>query len=116
MLQDGHFVNNWTFGPCVVEAVHRHIRRMRQKEVFCDCHLYATAPQDWVEVRATGSALLECQYHLRSWPRSRPSALGSKDCLLSVSSTATAARTCRALQAQMGSNTLLCKQRLQRAR
>ena len=51
LLQDGHFVDNWTFGPCVVEAVQRHIRRQRQKEVFCDCHLYATAPQDWVEVR-----------------------------------------------------------------
>ena len=32
-----------------------------------------------------------------------------------VSSTATAARTCRPLPAQTGSNTLLCKQRLQRA-
>ena len=57
-MQDGHFVDNWTFGPCVVEAVHRYVRRQRKKEVFCDCHLYATAPQDWVEVRATSHAVL----------------------------------------------------------
>ena len=56
LLQDAHFVDNWTFGPCIVKAVHRHIRRQRRKEVFCDCHLYATAPEDWVEVRATGPA------------------------------------------------------------
>ncbi|KAK9819251.1 hypothetical protein WJX81_001188 [Elliptochloris bilobata] len=78
---DGHFVNNWTFGPCLVAAVARTLRQHSAiAPPICDCHLYATAPQDWVEeLQRAGASLFT--FHLEAlgggqcspqgaWPRS----------------------------------------------
>lgn len=42
-IMDGHFVPNITIGPCVVQAVRKHL-----PQVFLDCHLMVSHPEKWV--------------------------------------------------------------------
>ncbi len=47
---DGHFVDNLTLGPCVIQSLRK------QTKGFLDCHLMVTHPQKWIKAFSEAGA------------------------------------------------------------
>lgn len=46
-IMDGHFVDNISFGPVVLQSVRK---RLNNQKAFFDCHLMVTDPGKWLEM------------------------------------------------------------------
>ncbi|KAJ3023417.1 hypothetical protein HKX48_003334 [Thoreauomyces humboldtii] len=53
-IMDGHFVPNMTMGPPVVKSLRKHT------DVFLDCHMMVSNPEQWVDDFAKSGASLYC--------------------------------------------------------
>lgn len=59
-VMDGHFVPNLSFGPPVINSLHK-----AQSKAFLDCHLMVTKPMTWVEPMAKAGCSL-FTFHIES--------------------------------------------------
>jgi ribulose-phosphate 3-epimerase len=55
---DGHFVDNISFGPYVIQCLRKHV-----PDVHFDCHMMTSEPEKWIEPIAKAGGSISYTFH-----------------------------------------------------